>query len=218
MGLSNPGMQNVLDSAHKMRRVQNDTCENPNSKARVGLVWQMGILNPQIDSTFYFTWKDGGVPGFVSFICFANNASKNLKTGVVMIANQSIPCDKLAIDILKYLNSDTTTNISQISQTIPESFTLYQNYPNPFNPSTKIKFDIPLKVKLETSKVKLTIYDALGKEVIILANQKLNTGSYEVEFDGTDLPSGVYFYQLVIYSDKLSHGNLIETKKMFLVK
>jgi len=104
MGLSNIGMQNVLDSAHKIRRVTNDTCANPQSTGRVGLAWQMGILNPQIDPDFYYTWKDGGVPGFVSFICFADNDSKNLKTGVVMIVNQSTACDKLAIDILRYLN------------------------------------------------------------------------------------------------------------------
>jgi len=59
--------------------------------------------------------------------------------------------------------------------------------------------------------VKLIIYDALGKEISTLVNDKLNAGSYEVEFDGTNLPSGVYFY-------KLTNGNFVETRKMFLVK
>jgi len=150
MGLSNLGMQDVLDSAHKIRRVSNDTCIKPQSTGRVGLVWQMGILNEQTDPDFYFTWKDGGVPGFVSFICFADNDSINLQTGVVMIANQSIACDMLAKDILRYLNSDTTSGITQVSGNVPESFKLYQNYPNPFNPVTKIKFDIPQDVSRET--------------------------------------------------------------------
>ncbi|MEO8210972.1 MAG: serine hydrolase [bacterium] len=212
MGMSNIGMQSVLDSAHKIRRVSNDTCENPDSKGRVGLVWQMALLNPQTDSSFYFTWKDGGVPGFSSFICFTYDAAKNLKSGVVMISNFSIPVDKLAIEILKYLNADSAmSGVSQISQNIPDNFKLYQNYPNPFNPSTKIKFDITQDIKQQTQDVKLIVYDVLGKEVEALVNEKLLTGSYETEFNGTNFPSGVYFYKLTI-------GNYKEIKKMFLVK
>jgi len=67
-----------------------------------------------------------------------------------MIANQSTACDKLAIDILRYLNSDTTSGITQVSGNVPESFKLYQNYPNQFNPVTKIKFDIPQDLRRET--------------------------------------------------------------------
>lgn len=218
MGLSDLGMRNVLDSAQKMRRVTNDTCQNPNSSGRIGLVWQMNILNDQVDSTFYFTWKDGGTAGFSSYICFANDQSKSLKTGVVVLSNHLSPaCDRLGVQILRYLNSDTTTGLIQISDLIPEEFELHQNYPNPFNPVTKIKFDLPIKAgvtlddRRETRDVKLAVYDNLGKEIAILFNKKINAGSYEIEFDGAGLPSGVYYY-------KLSNGNFIETKKMFLVK
>ena len=104
-----------------------------------------------------------------------------------------------------------TTNggISKIHQSggnIPHTHSLHQNYPNPFNPSTKIKFDIP-----RGSLVKLKIYDMLGREVAELVNEKLNAGVYEYEWNGINLPSGVYFY-------KLEAENFIETKRMVLVK
>ena len=212
MGLSNLGMQSVLDSAHKIRRINNDNCTQPNSKAKIGLIWQMQLLKPQTDTTLYFIWKDGDVPGFSSYICFATDPSHNLKSGVVMISNINIPVDKMAIDILKYMNSDSgSTGINQVSSIEPESFKLYQNYPNPFNPSTKIKFDVAQIVRGQTSNVKLLVYDALGKEVANLVNEKLDAGTYEVELDGTNLPSGVYFY-------KLTNENFTQTKKMFLIK
>ncbi len=94
---------------------------------------------------------------------------------------------------------------------LPEKFSLYQNYPNPFNPVTKIKFDIPSNVKGQTSDVKLIIYDALGKEVTKLVNEKLDAGSYEAEFNGSSYSSGIYFY-------KLEAGNFSEVKRMILLK
>ena len=88
----------------------------------------------------------------------------------------------------------------------PTSFSLEQNYPNPFNPDTKIKYSVP-----QTSMVKIIIYDVLGNEIETLVNQEKSTGDYEVEFDGSKLSSGVYFYQLRV-------GNFIETKKMVLLR
>jgi len=92
-------------------------------------------------------------------------------------------------------------------------FKLSQNYPNPFNPSTKIKFTIPSvetghAVSLHTT---LIIYDVLGNEIAPLVSEEKSAGTYEVDFDGTDLPSGVYFY-------RLQAGNFGETKKMILLK
>lgn len=101
--------------------------------------------------------------------------------------------------------------IENINEIIPKSFSLHQNYPNPFNPTTKIKFDMPSNVKHETSKVKLIIYDAMGREVITLVNEQLKPGTYEVEFDGSAYASGVYFYSLIT-------SEFIETKKLILLK
>jgi len=94
------------------------------------------------------------------------------------------------------------------------NFELMQNYPNPFNPITTIKYIIPTEVQSEKSKVKnvvLTVYDILGREVKSLVNQNQKPGSYEVKFDGRNLPSGVYYYQL-------NYGNLFLTKKMLVLK
>ncbi|MCB0720989.1 MAG: T9SS type A sorting domain-containing protein [Ignavibacteriae bacterium] len=107
--------------------------------------------------------------------------------------------------LLKTTNGGITA-IHNISTEIPADLFLYQNYPNPFNPTTKIKFDIP-----KQGNVKLTIYDMSGKEVSVLVNSELKAGSYEYNFDGSGLSSGVYFY-------KLQSGGFIKTERMVLVK
>ena len=89
---------------------------------------------------------------------------------------------------------------------LPEKFELHQNYPNPFNPTTIIKFQIS-----ELSFVTLKVYDVLGSEIATLVNEEKSVGGYEVEFDATTLPSGIYFY-------RLQAGDFIETKKMVLMK
>ena len=98
-----------------------------------------------------------------------------------------------------------TLNITGNSE-IPKEFRLYNNYPNPFNPSTKIKFDIP-----KSSLVKLIVYDILGREIKTLVNEKLNAGRYEVNWDGSNYPSGVYIYKLVA-------EDFVNVKKMVLLK
>ena len=90
-------------------------------------------------------------------------------------------------------------------------FLLEQNYPNPFNLSTKIKFTIPSDVKRETSNVILKVYDVMGNETVTLVNGEKSAGSYEANFKATGFASGIYFYQLKV-------GELVETKKMVLLK
>ncbi len=75
--------------------------------------------------------------------------------------------------------------------TTPNDFILYQNYPNPFNPVTIIKFSIPVD-----SKVKIAVYNLLGQEEKEILNQNVSAGSSEIEFDGSDLPSGFYIYSI----------------------
>ena len=97
----------------------------------------------------------------------------------------------------------------------PAEFILSQNYPNPFNPVTRIKYNIPVGVRLagggQAQYVKLTVFDMLGREVEILVNERKAPGNYEVEFDASNLSSGVYFY-------RLQAGDFINTKKMILLK
>jgi len=90
---------------------------------------------------------------------------------------------------------------------IPAGFSLKQNFPNPFNPNTQMEFDIPA-----SSYVSLKVYNSLGKEVAVLADEYRIAGSYKLNYDAGNLPSGVYFY-------KLTTGNgFTDTKKMMLLK
>lgn len=98
------------------------------------------------------------------------------------------------------------SGIQPISNEVPGEFKLYQNYPNPFNAGTKFKIQIP-----KFGLAKLVVYDVLGREVKTLVNQELKPGSYEITFDASNFPSGLYFY-------KLTANDFIETRKMMLIK
>jgi len=89
---------------------------------------------------------------------------------------------------------------------IPQTYALFQNFPNPFNPMTTIKYDIP-----GISFVTLKVYDILGNEIATLVYEEKPAGSYEVEFNASIPPSGVYFY-------RLQAGDYLETKKMILLR
>ena len=100
--------------------------------------------------------------------------------------------------------------VTQIQTNIPKEYSLYQNYPNPFNPTTKINFSLP-SADRNRQVVSLKVYDALGREVTTLVNQQLSPGTYEVEWNASSYPSGLYFY-------KLSAGEYSETRKMIILK
>lgn len=97
------------------------------------------------------------------------------------------------------------TSVERMSE-IPSGFFLSQNYPNPFNPSTKIQFRVS-----SFGFVSLKVYDALGQEVATVVNEKLNSGTYEVKFDASNLSSGIYFY-------RLRAGEFSLIKKMIVIK
>jgi Secretion system C-terminal sorting domain len=101
---------------------------------------------------------------------------------------------------------DESTNIEDSRNNIPTEFSLEQNYPNPFNPTTTIYYEIP-----ERGIVTIKIYDVLGNKVTTLVNDEKSAGSYEVEFDGSTLTSGIYFYRLVT-------GANSQTRKMIMIK
>lgn len=115
-----------------------------------------------------------------------------------------------SIDNFDFLLAGYVIGINPQGGKVPDSYLLSQNYPNPFNPFTKIKFDVPNNEhdKLMTS---LKVYDASGKEIKVLINEELRPGSYEIDFDGSGIPSGVYFY-------RFTSGNYFKSKKMVLVK
>jgi len=89
---------------------------------------------------------------------------------------------------------------------LPVSFKLYQNYPNPFNPTTKIKYSIP-----NSERVLIKVFDILGREVKTLLNEYKDVGTYEIEFNASELSSGLYFYKIIA-------GNYSETRKMIVLR
>jgi hypothetical protein len=99
--------------------------------------------------------------------------------------------------------------IQPVNNIIPKNFSLSHNYPNPFNPSTKIRFEIPAEQR--EHEVKLFVYDITGRTAAELINCRLQPGTYETEFDGSYLASGIYFY-------RLTAGEFNSTKKMLLIK
>ena len=109
---------------------------------------------------------------------------------------------------LKQIDNDGTYEYSDIVEVefVPTEFALFQNYPNPFNPTTKIKYSIP-----QESIVTIKVYDILGEEVATLLNEKQEAGTYDVDFDGRNLGSGIYLY-------KMEAETFSQIKKMLIIK
>ena len=105
-----------------------------------------------------------------------------------------------------YLDTSTVAEVHNISSQLPEKFNLEQNYPNPFNPETKIKFSV-----ITASFTELNVFNTAGQKVARLVSESLRPGEYEVVFNASSLPSGVYFYSI-------TSGNVSQTKKMVLLK
>jgi photosystem II stability/assembly factor-like uncharacterized protein len=112
--------------------------------------------------------------------------------------------------------------IIPLSEAVPSKFNLYQNYPNPFNPITTIKFDVAVKGEGKSypvgsgQTVKLIIYDVLGREIVKLVNDELKPGSYGVNWDARNYPSGIYFCFMRASSGNTN--NYVKTMKMVLTK
>ncbi len=104
------------------------------------------------------------------------------------------------------LKRDLSTGIDDANSKVPKKFALDQNFPNPFNPTTNIRYSLP-----QSSKVKLTVYDVLGRTVAVLVNKVQNTGNYIINFDASRLSSGMYFYRLETNKATFTH-------KMLLIK
>ncbi|MCX6168333.1 MAG: T9SS type A sorting domain-containing protein [Ignavibacteriales bacterium] len=109
---------------------------------------------------------------------------------------------------VRCLKGDGITSVSDDlnKKEIPTNYSISQNYPNPFNPSTKIKYQIST-----SGKVSLNVFDLLGNKIATLVNDFRSPGSYTVDFDGENIPSGIYFYRIQV-------NEYTEAKKMILIK
>ena len=183
---------------------------------------------PELSITFP-NLRENLIMGQTYDILWADNISENvkivlLKAGVNVrtiasntpsdgIFSWTVPADLLSGSDYKIkIVSGTTHSVKDESDrkfsisTLENELALNQNYPNPFNPSTKIKYTIPFEAV-----VSLVVYNVLGEVVAELVNTNQPAGSYEVNFNASELSSAIYFY-------KLQAGTFVETKKMILMR
>ena len=125
-------------------------------------------------------------------------------------------------DGIELVKLNTTVGVASLSGSLPHEFLLNQNYPNPFNPSTTISYQLPAPSARQTasglgsegsavSAVKLSIYDALGRQVALLVNEEKPAGAHTITWNAQHYPSGIYVYRIVA-------GDHVDSKKMLLMK
>lgn len=190
-----------------------------------GSNWSTQFNNNSVNRIYSLNFKDSLRGGAVGGPTFTNNYVTITTNGGLNWLQYSMPSTTY-LYFIQFVDNNTgwmvgyaagtgriwkTTNggltsFSNIGSESPNTYSLSQNYPNPFNPITKFKFDLPRR-----GHVKLNIYDLSGKEIQNVIDGDLNPGTYEFDFDGRDLASGVYFY-------KLETQEFRDTKKMIVLK
>ncbi len=168
-------------------------------------------IDDSISGTVYLT--DGQNIYYSSDYTQSFSLYKTLKDNLVGIykkPNTDTLYTATSFSIYEVTSSSITEILNIVSVdneiTFPAEYILLQNYPNPFNPATTIRYQLP-----ERSFVSIKVFDILGREVATLVNEEKPVGSYEVQFKGNSLTSGIYFYQL-------KAGDYSETKKMIFLK
>jgi hypothetical protein len=146
-----------------------------------------------------YKWSNGATTRVIqltqpgTYYVFVPYGAGYISSPRVVITNMNDPCSQV-------------TGFIGENNGFPKEFKLEQNYPNPFNPVTDVKFQIP-----KAAFVKLNIFDVLGRDVAALVNEELLPGSYEIKWDGSGYPSGIYYYKLIT-------EGFSETRKMVLIK
>ena len=216
LNIINETMQEKLFVVRSLELAQNDSVkiENPDSN-KVKLI-SYGTAKSYDVEINYVT--ENGIGRFGDFsVPLTENTSHTFIPEWTDLTNTELQVlvdignDGTIDDTLTLFNQ--VTGLQNQGSLQPNEFRLEQNYPNPFNPNTKIKYTIPnvSQSGVEGSRVQLKVYDVLGNEVATLVNESKPAGTYEIEFNASNLSSGVYFY-------KLQAGSFVETRKMILLK
>lgn len=175
-----------------------------------------GALSIEISNDAGLTWSALAQPSFsgANYVNY-NYSLKNYRQNnvVLRIGAYSPYGDTYLLDDIEIADSTGFTGVEDLAGITPENFELSQNYPNPFNPSTTIRYALPFE-----SKVNITVYNLLGQEVATLVKEEKPVGTYEVNFDASNLSSGVYLYKIQVYPATSGTGSFIETKKMILLR
>jgi photosystem II stability/assembly factor-like uncharacterized protein len=182
---------------------------NFHKESGTGMIYGNLWAPPPLDSYAGFTVRTTDYGASWGQMQYLDTTGQNLFYGGTMISQyDQYICggNPFAQAAIYHTTNGGAVSINQQGNLIPVMFSLSQNYPNPFNPVTNLEFGIS-----DLEFVSLKVYDILGKKIITLVNEKLSPGNYKVEFDGSGLTSGVYFY-------RLNAGEFTETKRMMLIK
>jgi hypothetical protein len=188
----------------------------------------LGLNASMANNSAKISWKLNSESDLKEYLIYRNEKDNvNLDTLVALATTtDSVFYDKTPLKSAYYfiVAKDIHDNLSEPNQIllkftdikneteIIKDYALFQNYPNPFNPSTTIKYSIPRSTELHSvSQTTLKVYDILGNEVATLVNEQKSAGSFTIEFDASNLTSGIYLYQL-------QAGSFREIKKMMLIK
>ena len=175
-----------------------------------GLPADCDIYDFAVTGSDVFAGTSGGVFLSTDFgLHWSNVSSQELNTEIISIAilgSDLVAGTEGAGVIWKRPLSEMIAFSNVSDRLLAFDFKLEQNYPNPFNPTTNIKYSI-----LKESFVTIKVYDILGKEITTLVNERKSAGNYSINFDGSNLPSGIYFY-------RMQAGSFVSTKKFVLLK
>ncbi len=152
-------------------------------------------LNSEEVSTIDSSWTELQAKSYYAHKMVKEDGSYGMHNPVFVVG--------LLTEILNQLNG--AVGVEEVDG-LPTVYALEQNYPNPFNPSTTIRFSIP-----EAGNVKVSVFDALGREVAELLNEELTPGNYDVNFNASSLSSGIYLY-------RIQASDFVQVKKMILIK
>lgn len=173
---------------------------------------RVGMLTPGLNMDSTFPQRLCTIKLLTNEQFSSNNSIRWVNSDFISLTLIAAIINGVAIDITDTLNHHIENNLTTIqpitagNSALPKMFRLNQNYPNPFNPGTVISYQIP-----NNNNIILKIYDINGKEVTTLVNEYKEAGEYKVTFNGNNVASGVYYYQI-------ESGDFKATKKMFLVK
>ncbi|MGE5399719.1 MAG: YCF48-related protein [Ignavibacteriales bacterium] len=164
--------------------------------------WTVGTSNATPKRNGMYETQDGGKTWSYNIDLSVFKSSESLTNITIDKNNMLWVCGPKGS---VYTNS-VTVGVETTKEKFPQNYSLKQNYPNPFNPSTNIEYFIP-----EMSYVKLNVYDMLGRLVSILVDEYQNSGNHKINFNASELTSGIYFYSL-------NTNGFVAIKKMLLIK
>ena len=202
----NPIMNNELDTL--IIGNNNTGLRNLMGKMDEVRIWNKALTNDEINANIY-KYLVGTEDSLIGYWNFNEGNGQE----VVDISNNGNIGNILGAEYDWGIDYNSLVNVreSYMEGIKPNEFTLFQNYPNPFNPSTIIKYSIPTNVKSEVSKVKLVMFDVLGREVATLVNEEQASGEYSINSDASLLSTGFYIYEITA-------NQYSSAKKMLLIK